>query len=375
VQQSNTPAYGIDPYLEWVKKEGLPVGDGYAIDLFAAETAPWPRYGVKGGVVHLKGRGDFANMFVIDIPPGGSIIPQRHLFEEVYYVLEGSGSTQLEFSDGTKRSFEWGTRSLFAIPLNAKYRHFNGSGRERALLVSTTNMPLVMNTFHNEKFVFENDFDFEERAGKDSYYTGEGDLIMVRQGNHMWETNFVPDLAKIELKSWGDRGAGGTNIMFVLADGTMHAHISEMPVGTYKKGHRHGAGFYVMCVTGHGYSLMWYEGDKDLTRIDWKHGVVFPPADKQFHQHFNTSQHPARYLATAVGGLRYPFTHTNRRSLLGVKPGEKGAVSTNIKEGGDQIEYADEDPRIYKLWLEEMRKNGVEAKMQEFFPAGVQAAE
>jgi hypothetical protein len=283
-------------------------------------------------------------------------------------VLECTGSTQVEFEDGTKRSFEWGPKSLFAIPLNAKHRHFNGSGRERALLVTTTDMPLVMNTFHNEKFIFDNNFDFNERAGKQSWYAGEGDLIAVRPGNHMWETNFVPDLAAIDLKAWGDRGAGGTNIMFVLADGTMHAHISEMPVGTYKKGHRHGPGFHVMCVTGHGYSLLWFEGDKEFRRLDWKHGVVFPPADQQFHQHFNTSQNPARYLATATGGLRYPLTFDHRRAMLGTKPGDKGAVSTSIRDGGDQVEYEDQDRKIHPIWLDEMKKNDVEPKMGKWFP-------
>jgi mannose-6-phosphate isomerase-like protein (cupin superfamily) len=143
------PRYGVDAYLDWVDKEGLPVTEDFGIDLYAVQTAPWARYGVKGAAVHLKGRGDFANMFVLDIPPGGATSPQRHLYEDVYYVLEGSGSTQIEFADGKKRSFEWGPRSLFAIPLNAKHRHFNASGRERALLATTTDLPLVMNTFHN----------------------------------------------------------------------------------------------------------------------------------------------------------------------------------------------------------------------------------
>ena len=363
--------FGLDPYLDWVAKEGIPVTENYGIDLFEVETGMWPRFGVKGAAVHLIGRGDFTNMFLLDIPAGGSTTPQRHLYEDVYYVLEGTGSTQVEFDDGTKRSFEWGPKSLFAIPLNAKHRHFNGSGRERALLVTTTDMPLVMNTFHNETFIFDNNFDFNERAGKQSWYAGEGDLIAVRPGNHMWETNFVPDLAAIQLKEWGDRGAGGTNIMFVLADGTMHAHISEMPVGTYKKGHRHGPGFHVMCVTGHGYSMLWFDKDQDFMRLDWKHGVVFPPADQQFHQHFNTSQNPARYLATGTGGLRYPLTFAQRRSLLGVKPGEKGAVSTSIKEGGDQYEYEDQDARIHRIWLDEMKKNGVQPKMEKWFPGQV----
>ena len=32
---------------------------------------------------------------------------------------------------------------------------------------------------------------------------------------------------------------------------------------------------------------------------------------------------------------------------------------TSIKEGGDQIEYEDQDPRIHEIWLEEMRKAGI----------------
>jgi len=368
LQSGDQRRYGIDSYLDWVKQEGLPVAEDYGIDLFAVETADWPRTGVKGAAVHLKGRGDFCNMFLFNIPPGNSTSPQRHLYEEVVYVLDGHGSTQLELPDGSKRSFEWGARSLFAIPLNVKYRHFNGSGRERALLVSTTYLPLVLNLFHNDKFVFDNNAEFSERTGKESFYSGDGELITVRPGNHMWETNFVPDLRAIELKSWSDRGAGGSNIMFVLADGTMHAHISEMPPGTYKKAHRHGPGMHVMCVEGTGYSLLWFEGDKDFLRIDWKHGVVFPPAEKQFHQHFNTCSEPARYLATGVGSVRYPFTLVQRRAAMGDKPGDTPAVSTSIKDGGDQLEYEDQDPRIHKLWFEEMRKNGATPKMEKFIP-------
>jgi quercetin dioxygenase-like cupin family protein len=368
MSEATQPRYGVDPYLDWVKREGLPIAEDYALDLFQVETEDWPRYGVKGAAAHLKGRGDFCNMFVLELAPGKSTIPQRHLYEDVYYVLEGHGSTQIEFDDGQKRGFEWGPKSLFSIPLNAKHRHFNGSGTERALLATTTNLPMIMNVFHNERFVFDTPFDFIDRAGKSEYFAGEGDLITVRPGNHMWETNFVTDLAAIELKSWGDRGAGGTNIMFVLADGIMHAHISEMPVGTYKKGHRHGPSFHVMCVTGHGYSLLWFEGQKDFLRVDWKHGTVFPPADQQFHQHFNTSNHPARYLATAVGGLRYPLMVTQRHALLG-REGQKQGVSLSLKEGGGQIEYEDQDPRIHRIWLEEMKKNSVTPRMEHLIPS------
>ncbi len=369
MSETKAPRIGVDPYLDWLKGEGIPTVEDFGVDLFGVETRPWARLGVGGAAVHLKGRGDFVNMFVLDIAPGAATSPQRHLYEEVLYVLSGRGSTTIEAADGRKHTFEWGPKSLFAIPLNTKYRHFNGSGSESARLVTTTSLPAVLNMFHNEAFVFDNPYSFEERMGQSKYFTGEGDFTPTLPGQHMWETNFVPDLAAIELKTWDQRGKGSKNIMFILADGTMHAHISEMQVGTYKKAHRHGADFHVMCVTGQGYSLLWFEGDKDFRRVDWKHGTVFAPPDRMFHQHFNTSPTPSRYLATAFGSLRYPFTESKRKSLTGGGGAgglKQGGVSTSVKLGGDQIEYEDQSPRIHELFLEATRKAGVKVEMAAF---------
>ncbi len=348
----------VDSYQEFIKNEGIPVVESFGIDLLSVDVKPWPRMGALGAYAHTSGRGDFLDMYVLQIPAGGTTTPQKHLFEAVVYVLDGNGSTTIESADGEKHSFEWGPKSLFALPLNCRYRHFNASGQKSARLSVVTNFPLVINAFHNEAFVFENDFQFPERLGEKKFFQGDGEFIPMRPGRHMWETNFVPDLSTFSLQEWKARGAGGSNIMFVLADGTMHAHISEMPVGTYKKGHRHGADFHVFAVTGKGYSLYWYDGNEDIQRFDWQHGAVFAPADRMYHQHFNTSPEPARYLAVAFGGLRYPFAEDKKKTFMG--------MDVSVKEGGRQIEYEDQDPRIHQMYLEELAKSGIEPRMSQF---------
>jgi hypothetical protein len=158
--------------------------------------------------------------------------------------------------------------------------------------------------------------------------------------------------------NWATRGAGSANMVFTLAEGTMHAHCSEMSVGTYKKAHRHGPDFHVFIVNGYGYSLFWHEGDNELRRYDWHPGCVFAPTDMIFHQHFATSPHPVRYMATAFGSGRYPFSGEKRRVKLG--------VDVSVKAGGSQIEYEDQDPRIHQIYLEELRKNNVACRMSQF---------
>jgi mannose-6-phosphate isomerase-like protein (cupin superfamily) len=358
------PRYLIDTYLDFIHAEGLPIAEGFGLDLLRLETRPWPRMGaVNGSYALTSGRGDFLDMYVLDLPPGKASDPQKHLYEEVIYVLDGRGSTTIDASDGTRHSFEWGPKSLFALPLNARYQHFNTSGQRPARLAGVTNLPMMLNAFHNTDFIFNNPFEFPERQGEQKHFKGDGTFLATRPGRYMWETNFVPDLSSFKLMEWKERGAGGSNIMFVLANGTMHAHMSEMPVGTYKKAHRHGPDFHVFAVTGHGYSIYWYEGDSDFQRFDWQHGAVFAPADRMFHQHFNASTEAARYLAVAFGGLRYPFAEDKKKTFKG--------MDVSIKDGGRQVEYEDQDPRIHRMFADALGQSGIAPKMDQFLvPTG-----
>ena len=346
----------LDPYGDWAKGEGVPIVDALGIDLFDVETKPWARWGTDGGIVHLKGRGDFTSLFVLDLKPGGKSAQVKHMFEMVVYVLDGNGSTTITTPDGRVHSFEWQPKSLFALPLNCKYQFFNGSGTKRARLACVNAAPIIMNLFHDPEFTWNNSFHFKSRDGEANHFSGEGEFVPIRPGRNMWVTNFVPTVSAFELKAWEARGSGSSNMKFILADGTMHAHSSEMPVGTYKKGHRHGADFYVFTVHGTGYSLLWYDGQKEFERIDWKHGVVFVPPDGMFHQHFNTNPTPARYLAIALGSMRYPFVESKRK-LFG------GGVDTSVEDGGNQIEYTNQDPRIHEIYLKELAKTGVDSRM------------
>ena len=361
VRSAKPAPYQVDSYKEWAAGEGVPIYDDFAVDLCTLEVAPWPRFGAHGAIVNLKGRGDFNSIFLFEIAPGGKTTQHKNLYEEVIYVISGHGNTVVEGPDGVQHAFEWGPKSLFAIPLNLRAQHFNSSGSAPARLASTNTFCMTLNLYRDLDFIFDNQHVFKTRSGRAGFFKGEGDFIEMRPGRHMWETNFIPDLAGIELRPFDSRGANSTNLIFIMADGTLGAHSSEMPVGSYKKAHRHGAGRHVFAVTGQGYTLAWYDGDKDFLEIPWQHGIVYAPPDDMFHQHFNVSASPARYLAVGIGSRRYPFLETKRRS--------EREVDLSVKQGGRQIEFEDQDPRIHQIWLTAMAKAGLQSRMESFASA------
>ncbi|MQY14308.1 hypothetical protein SRB5_44720 [Streptomyces sp. RB5] len=356
--------YLVDPYANWSKAEGIPVHLDFGHDLLTLETAPWDRYGARGCFAHTRGMGDFMANYVLEVEPTKSTNVVRHLYEAFFYVLDGYGTTTIWLPDGNRQVFEWGPRALFAIPLNAKYRISNGSSSKRARFSVTNDAPLLINLFHDANFVFDCDADFPDRIGQEDYFSGGGEHFVYNRDSvkkmNVWETNFIHDLTSFTLYDLESRGKGSRNVALVLAEGTMHAHISQIPSGSYKKGHRHAAGTHVHAVDGEGYTLLWYEGDQEFVEIPWRHGYMYTPPFWMYHQHFNTAPDPARYLACSLGSRRYPFIALRRKSAEG-----QGHVS--VSKGGRQVEYDEQDPRIHRKFLEALAKNGVDSQMGDVF--------
>ncbi len=139
----------LDPYKEWAVGEGIPIHLDFGHDLIALETGPWDRYDARGCFAFTHGAGDFMSNYVLEVSPGRKTRPMRHLYEAFFYVLLGNGSTTVWLPDGSTRSFEWGPRALFAIPLNCQYQIFNNSGIEPARLSCTHDGPITINLYHN----------------------------------------------------------------------------------------------------------------------------------------------------------------------------------------------------------------------------------
>ena len=338
--ERRTPFYDV-----WQEQEGIPIYRVFHVDNLATmELGPWNRFGGNGAFINLADS-HITSAMMVEIPPGKSLHPVRHLFETWVFVVEGEGATMFEQPGYAKSTLRWKTRSLFGPPLNVRYQHRNLNAGRAARLLMVTNAPLTFNLYHNDKFVFDNPFVFGDR------YKGEEDFFHLEPhylGGRVVRLNFVPDTLEFQLIQWKLRGAGAKSFHLSMSDHTMAAHLSEFEVGTYKKAHRHGPGAHVIVLCGRGYSLLWQEG-KERVRVDWKEGSMFSPPDGWYHQHFNTGSEPARYLALRRGGSpEHPL--------------RIGLQASNEERGAEQIEYENEDPAIYAMFEEELRKNGVQIR-------------
>ncbi len=360
-------------YVRWLRREGIPVIEGYGIeDVRDLELTPWSRTKGKGAFIQLYGMQGLTGMYIAEIPPGAALAPEKHLYEEVICILHGHGATEV-WRDGQHRQmFEWGPWSLFAPPLNSWHRLVNG-GREPVKFLAATNAPIIMDVFHNEDFIFNCSYEFSDRYGGQDDYFSVGTKRYETGMQHIWETNFIPDVRVATLDARDVKGAGVELTQFELAGNELIGHISQWPLGRYHKAHYHGPGAILLGLQSSGYVLLWdkeigtrpYENgwSDQVVEIKWKEGSIYCPPGGWFHQHFNTGSKPARHLALRYGSRTHPVGFK-----VAAQRREDG-VYIDVKKGGTLIDYREEDPEIRKRYESELKRKGIPCQMPPVTPS------
>ncbi|MBM2811212.1 MAG: reactivating factor for ethanolamine ammonia lyase [Chloroflexi bacterium] len=364
--------YREPSYHRWMREQGVPIIEGHGVtNLHGIELGPWERIGGRGAFVDLQGMEGLTGMYVTEIPPGGSLTPERHIYDELIYVLSGRGSTRVWSGprDGAAggAAFEWEAGALFAPPLNCWHQIYNLSGDEPARFMAVTLAPLVMDIFHNTRFIFDSEFVFDDRFdGRSDYFEMKEPEFFEPVRTWLWETNLIPDARGPVLKEGeGRMGAGGWGMSYQMGGNILVGHIAEWPVGKYRKAHYHEGGAVILITAGQGYTLTWPKalgvrpfesghGDQ-VIRIDWHEGSVVSPAGDWFHQHFNTGQGKVRQVALRLGSKRYGVHFAD------LHVGEGMNIST--RDNGTLIEYEDEDTEIGRMYRDELARAGVEYQM------------
>lgn len=362
------------PYEEFMEREGIPVHKALAgvEDVAALPREPWKRLGGKGTFIEMRSTFQSERgIYVVEIPGGEALNPEKHLYEEQIYVLQGRGAAEVWQGNGPKIAFEWNQGSVFAFPRNMSHRLMNG-GNEPVILMAVTTAPELINTFDADEvgFVFNSDHKFAdlyEDLGGAAYFasTDTRQIEGIRYKGVYWYTNFIADARTALVDPKDAKVAGGSLTGYRMGKRFPHGHISEWPGGRYHKAHYHGPGAILVGLSGEGFVLIWprnlgahpFEsghGDEVL-KVNWGPRSIYSPPDGWFHQHFGTGKEPARHIA--VYGAKTPMGVHNM-----VQSGDfMGGIS--FRDGGTLIEYEDEDPAIREIFAQTVKEQGVEMQM------------
>ncbi len=361
------------PYDAFMESEGIPVFRGIGIrKVQDLPLAPWKRTGGRGHFIQLYGTETKWGCYVVEVPPAGALNAEKHMYEEIFLVVEGRGTTEVWLEGDAKRHiFEWQKGSMFSIPMNAWHRLVNATSGGALLLAGTT-APNVLNMINNVDAVFNNPFVFRDRFnGADDFFKPKDDIEPdpVR-GLAMRRTNFIPDVVDCDLPLDNRRSPGWRRVEPFMTGNCFYFWIGQHENGRYSKGHAHTSAAVLICVKGKGYTYTWPERigvtpwqdgrAGEVKRVDYEPvGMVSaaPGGARWYHQHFSVSKDPFRL--TAWFGPHNPGRDPGA-------PGEKAIDYTgmDIPDGGTSIPYWMEDPYIRKEYDETLKKNGVPNRME-----------
>ena len=179
--------------------------------MYTLELGPWARKGGKGAYINLAYQYE-DDAYIVEIPPGGQLNPEHHMFEALIFVLTGRGATTVWGKDTPKRTVEWKPGS---------------PSRRRSTCGTSTSTPaapsrpgcwpsrasLSLRAVPQRRLHLQLRLEFNERfPGEDDYFTDRGRLKRL-----FWKTNFVPDVRSFALEESPGRGPG-FNMKFSLSE-------------------------------------------------------------------------------------------------------------------------------------------------------------
>jgi mannose-6-phosphate isomerase-like protein (cupin superfamily) len=363
------------PYDRYMRGEGIPTHRdiGFA-DIKQLELAPWARTGGNGAFIQLLGTEGKAGMHLLEIPPRAALNVEHHLYEEIFFVMEGRGTTELEPGvGGPGHMFEWQAGSLFAVPLNVEHRLINATDK-RALLLVGTSAPPVFNLYDTPEFIFGDSFRFTNRYNGEQDYFQYKDTFYAdpRHGRAIQITSFLPDIVDAEMPMDNQRTPGMRRTEPHMAGSNFYLKIMQQVIGRYTKAHFHAASAVLICLKGKGYTFTWpkhlghrpfADGNGHLVkRVDYGPGGIVaaaPGGGDWFHQHFATGREPLRLLV--YNGPMDVFSE-------GHAPGEEiVAGHVGMEEGGRSVEYRNEDPYFREEFERMLALDGLTSTMPDSF--------
>lgn len=248
---------------------------------------------------------------LIEIPPGGRLPPHRHLAEEIIYIVDGHGYTQMWTQDHEDvHRYDWSGGDLLSPSLNSWHQHFNKSKDETVRYLSITSAPITRNVFPGNEFLTSSDFVFEDRwqqgITQQPEYTPHGgfessEVVRMRVGH------LLPNLPDRKLRQ-RRKGAWGITI---LPEGDLAGNrILEMEVRekdgetfTDEQAHLHRHPWEVIYVVlqGQGYSNVRRDGEP-LRQVHWQKGDLFIAPANEYHDNRAQPGAKTRYLQVKASG-------------------------------------------------------------------------
>jgi mannose-6-phosphate isomerase-like protein (cupin superfamily) len=92
------------PYDRFMESEGIPVFRDIGVsNVRNLPLGEWKRMGGRGTFIQLFGTEGKWGQYLVEVPGAGALNPERHMYEEIYLVVEGRGTTEVWLEGDQKR--------------------------------------------------------------------------------------------------------------------------------------------------------------------------------------------------------------------------------------------------------------------------------